>query len=1108
MAPKIESIKQVERMIYAFTLPGFPALNGYTKIGETKQNVQKRISQNLGTLPIPPQEEWFDYAKYKDGSGYFTDKDFHKYLENHHVERFADKREWFRIEPDAAHLMFWKFSAKKPDEKANREYELRDEQKKAVEAAKEYFTGGGNEFLFNCKPRFGKVLTTYELIIKMGLKKVLIVTNRPSISNSWVDDFFKFIAWQHDYKFVADTDAMKGNASVYTRNEYLQLLDLNNADAEEPGMIAFVSLQDLKGSSYFGGEYPKLKWVSELPFDLLIVDEAQEGVDTFRTDRAFLKINRKYTLYLSGTPFKALSTERYTSQQIYNWTYTDEQEAKSNWNKEEHNPYEDLPNMSMFTYQLSDMIKEKITADMSDEGNGFDVSFDLNEFFRTNDQGRFVYEDDVKKFLNTLTTGTKYPFSTEELRNELKHTIWYLNRVDSCKALYKLLKAHPVFKEYEIVVAAGDGLVDDLDANERYKEDRRSYNRVKKAIEENDKTITLTVGQLTVGITIPEWTGILMLCNCQSASSYIQAIFRTQNPYLYMENGKLYRKETSYVFDFDPARTLIVFEEFANNLNSTTAGGKGTTEQRKENIKKLLNFFPVIGEDSEGEMVELDAQAVLSIPRKLKSQEVVRRGFMSNYLFQNISGIFSAPEIVGKILNQMPAADQGKLQDRSNPVEDAGEIQLDENGEVEISNDIVIGTAQSLFSEKTYENMAAPAMEVFQDMNKTEDKTVEFVKQQMDVIVSSLVKQVEQTALSSVVAENPIKKAAEKQVVKQVTENVRREGDAVVADYTERINSAKADYETAMDNAVTNEEKDAAFKNYNEEAKKAADLLSAAAQELIQHTPQKQSEHVIESVKKKAAEEKKKTIEDDVRAHLRGFARTIPSFIMAYGDRNLRLDNFETYVEHDAFKEVSFISMEQFLFLRDGGDYADGEIGEKKHYDGHLFDETVFSDSVQEFLNKKDALANYFDESSTEDIFDYIPPQKTFLIFTPKWVASMMCDKLESENPGCFDDPDATFADLYMKSGLYITEIVKRLFRSEAIKAVYPDDKERIRHILTKQVYGIAPTRCIYLIATNYILGFDADMKEHTQNFAQADTAQAAKEGKLEEVVRKCFPSL
>ena len=262
---------------------------------------------------------------------------------------------------------------------------------------------------------------------------------------------------------------------------------------------------------------------------------------------------------------------------------------------------------------------------------------------------------------------------------------------------------------------------------------------------------------------------------------------------------------------------------------------------------------------------------------------------------------------------------------------------------------------------------------------------------------------------------------------------------------------------------------------------------------------------LVEQLERHKAEQEKRTVEEEVRAHLRGFSRTIPSFIMAYGDGNLTLANFDDYTEDDVFLEVTGITEDDFRFLRDGGEYENPETGEKEYFAGHLFDEVVFNDSIEVFWKKKEQLANYFDETLEEDIFDYIPPQKTNQIFTPRWGVVKMVDELEANNPGCFDDPNKTFADLYMKSGLYITEIVKRLYRSNAIKAAFPDDKERIRHILQKQVYGMAPTRIIYLIATNYILGFDKELKEETHNFVEADAAEAAKEGKLEELVEKWF---
>ena len=285
----------------------------------------------------------------------------------------------------------------------------------------------------------------------------------------------------------------------------------------------------------------------------------------------------------------------------------------------------------------------------------------------------------------------------------------------------------------------------------------------------------------------------------------------------------------------------------------------------------------------------------------------------------------------------------------------------------------------------------------------------------------------------------------------------------------------------------------------------ALKALTDSISETVKKTMQEKPQELVERLETKKAEDEKKSVEDEIRAHLRGFARTIPSFLMAYGDDNLTLANFDDYTEDDVFLAVTGITDDEFRFLRDGGDKLNPDTGLMEHYDGHLFDEGVFNDSVREFLRKRRELADYFDESKTEDIFDYIPPQKTNQIFTPRRVVKMMVDQLEENNPGCFDDPTKTFADLYMKSGLYITEIVKRLFHSDGLKAAFPDEKARIRHILQHQVYGMAPTRIIYLIATNYILGFDETLRSETHNFVQADAAEAAKQGTLQALVNEVF---
>ena len=237
---------------------------------------------------------------------------------------------------------------------------------------------------------------------------------------------------------------------------------------------------------------------------------------------------------------------------------------------------------------------------------------------------------------------------------------------------------------------------------------------------------------------------------------------------------------------------------------------------------------------------------------------------------------------------------------------------------------------------------------------------------------------------------------------------------------------------------------------------------------LMRQSPIK-SQNLIEQTTKtilKKAEEKKKTnVEDEIRSRLRGFSRSIPSFLMAYGAVETTLVNFDTSINDEVFKEVTGITLEQFRILRD---------------EFNFFDETVFNQSVQEFLNKRRELANYFDNDQEENIFDYIPPQKTNQIFTPRWVVKMMIDKMEAEDPEVFKQSDKTFADLYVKSGLYLTEITKRLYAG--LEEEIPDSNARIKHILEHQIYGFAPSEIILNITRNFIFGFDEKAKNINQS--------------------------
>ena len=1109
---KVKSTRPALPQIYAYTTPEIRRHDGWTKIGYTEQDVNVRIAQQTHTADVIAKLEWHGNATYEDTGEVFHDTDFHTYLRHLGIND-QPGTEWFEINPPNAKGRFHEFRENHGilDGLGASDYELRAEQEAAISKTLDYFQlHEQGEFLWNAKPRFGKTLATYDLCKRLPTpgkdgkaKRILVVTNRPAIANSWYDDYVKFVGTDSGWRFISSVDALAGKPYCISHDEYLHLA----GKGKLPNSIEFISLQDLKGSIEFGGHYDKLKYVAEYDYDLLVIDEAHEGVDTYKTDVAFDHIKRRNTLHLSGTPFKAIANDKFPEDAIYNWTYADEQQAKRDWkDPERRNPYENLPKLNMFTYQMSDIIEDEVAQGMQIDGVQTEYAFDLNEFFETKD-GRFVHHDDVKRFLDALTTQKKYPFSTPELRDELRHTFWMLNRVDSARALARMLRQHEVFKDYEIILAAGDGKIDDDEENEK------SFDKVRNAIAKAEKggegvktkTITLSVGQLTTGVTVPEWTGVLMLSNMKSPALYVQAAFRAQNPCLFNRNGKYLRKENAYVFDFDPARSLTVFEEYANDLYSGTACGGGDTDSRKQNVRRLLNFFPVIGEDEDGEMVELDAEQVLSIPRRIHSREVVRRGFMCDFLFQNISNIFHAPTEVIETLQQLEPYKAPK-EDLGVKAGTADELDLDENGEVSIPDEQVIGKSKDLFGDKVYGDIDDELNSVIDSIvsKKPENPEENFLANLQKAVSASVAEPLVEAAKQNYGSD--MKASQQKKVERKIKADVNNRINREYGDYNIEKNRIERDRAQALENAESQAEENQINQAHDERIEAARlnliDNLKQSRSEMVQSA----GETVVREIETAKKEAQKNSIENGIRDHLRGFSRTIPSFLMAYGDENTTLESFDSIIPDRVFKDVTSITVDQFRLLRDGGDVTDHETGEKEHFDGHLFDPVVFNDSVLEFIHLRGKLADYFDESHKEDIFDYVPPQKTNQIFTPRKVVVEMVDMLEQENPGCFDDPTHTFADLYMKSGMYITEIIKRLYNSKAMRRYFPDDHIRLAHILEHQVYGIAPTEIIYQIATHYILGYDNELGKglHT-HFAMADSAQLAKEGKLAEFVDKAF---
>ena len=1085
----IKPYEELDLKIYAYTLPEVPSHDGYIKVGDTNRNVKKRIFEQVGTAGLNPNILFEKIAKRSDGT-WFHDKELHRFFKQNGIPKndfnnYADEWFYFNGTPEKAEILTDKYIYRDYDDiqidESNSDYILRNEQRKAVKSTLDYYNSGQEpkEFLWNAKPRFGKTLTSYDFIRKINAKNVLIVTNRPAIANSWFDDFHKFIAWQETgMKFISETDSLKDKA--LSRDDFINYV--NSTDHKNPSQITFISLQDLKGAKFAGGVYEKLEWVGQLNWDLLIIDEAHEGVDTEKTDAAFDKIKRDFTLHLSGTPFKALANNKFNEEQIFNWSYVDEQEAKLNWDYAiGSNPYEDLPTLSLFTYQMGKMVEDQVSKGLTlDDDSNVDYTFDLNEFFRVKGNGRFEYEESVKKFLDNLSSG-KFPFSTERHRDELNHTFWLLPRVNSAKALEKLLKSHPVFKGYTIVLAAGDGVSLDNDfAFEEeldFRKNEKSFDKVKKAISENEKTITLSVGQLTTGVTIPEWSAVLMLNNIKSPSLYFQAAFRAQNPYEFVRDGKLYRKENAYIFDFAPERTLQLFDEFANNLSS---GGSKTSEERKKKIKELLNFFPVIGEDDEGNMHELDATEVLTIPAHITSIEVVKRGFMSNLLFTNIVGIFGGNSPFKEILDKIRPEKNKRLTDRrevniTNPM-------IDDEGNIDIPSDIVINGTKDIFGPAIYRVMETP--DIFEIPEST--------------TITNEIKDTLESGFSKLKETFSLNKTETDKVKSEVTLEIKDLVQKNIETYNSQVEEMNRYFSKEIQKAEeTHDEVKAEQLKTEHEEKKVK--ISQELTDNVNTEVSKTIEMAVEKQITKEEEKKKKSTEDDVRDHLRGFARTIPAFLMAYGNESTTLGNFEENIDESTFKELTGITIDEFRKLRDGFDYVDDD-GNNHKVPG-LFNEVVFNASIKEFFNIKNRLSNYFDETLTEDIFDYIPPQQTNQIFTPRKVVKLMVDLIEKRNPGIFSNYNAKFLDLYAKSGLYITEIVKRL--NKGLKKQIPNQEERIKWILENQVYAFAPSNIIYNIAKNYVFADFNDIS--SKNIVECDLTEYINNGNAEEKILESF---
>ena len=1065
---QIKTTKLIYPQIYAYTLPERVQNMGWQKIGYTEQmDVRKRIEQQVHTAGVNERYEllWSAPAFYLPHERHkgFKDYELHRYLVRNNIERSTDDqlgREWFYFDgtPERSKQLFDQFIKRAtptaPSDKVP--YTLRREQAQAVEQTLRYIQGNRTvdfampssraQYLWNAKPRFGKTLTTYDLIKRLGARNVLIVTNRPAIADSWYGDYRRFV---EGYYFISETGLIRDEAM--TRAEYLEIMD------QDKKQITFLSLQDLKGARVFGGKYDKLEWTADLGWDLLVIDEAHEGVDTRKTDKAFERIKRRFTLHLSGTPFKALADNKFASDQIFNWSYLDEQKAKEAELAagNEAGAHTDMPDLRLFNYKISEATVDTINEGVEINGKRVAPASDLNEFFRVGGNGKFIYEAEVLHFLDLLTTNEKYPFSTPELRNELKHTFWLVgNRVNSAKAMEKLLRQHPVFSQYKIVLAAGDGksLSDDDEVTEEMQDtarNERSIEKVRQAIAKHDKTITLSVGQLTTGVTVKEWSAVLMLSDIKQEALYTQAIFRAQNPYQYVDaQGELHRKQSAYVFDFSLARVLEVYDKFANSLNEVGATGKITEACRRENVGQLLNFFPVISEDDEGRMVELSAGDVLTLPKARMAVDVVKHRFITNLLFKDIGVVYNIPAEVMRLANKLSnTTDTGKVANKNRE-----DVQPDPDRGERTRRRINLNR-RAIFGEKIYGDQIE---QILDDARQSapNDFGRTFTDKVMDGAVEPLISKWVDTYSPS----------------KTDQAEMRR-------NYTGKIKQVAQEYSSS------------------DQAPADAKRLVEATADIIETDLLRD---MVDEREEAEYEREEKSDLDIIRSKLRTFTRAIPSFVMASSHPSeLNIDNIETVVNDDDFssfftdKEVlargEKFTKDDFRILRDGGDYE--ENGVTKHFDG-FFDKYVFNASIQEFAKKRRDLADYLRVDRREDIFSYIPPQRSNQIFTPRRVVNRMLDILEQYNPGVFSDPTLTFCDLYVKSGLYLAETAKRLFKG-LVNAI-PDENARIRHIFERQLYGFAPTRIIADIARNYVYG---SYPVSSDNLVQRDLTDDFKKG-------------
>lgn len=657
LAPKPEARPR----IYAYSIAD-KAHSGLLKVGQTTRDVKQRVAEQLKTAAIKNYSIELDEPAERDDGGIFTDHEVRAALVKKGLEN--PELEWVRCSVADVRTVLTELRTGQRFTGSHHEtFPMRREQVDAVQATHAYFLSRWAEdrhavprFLWNAKMRFGKTFTTYQLARKLGAKRVLVVTFKPAVEDAWQTDLenhVDFDGWQY---------LSRSSGS-----------DPTQIDRSKP-VVYFGSFQDLLGRDSAGNIKPRNEWLHTVNWDLVVFDEyhfgawretAKElfegeeeavakketkleyaaGLEDVNEDLAvlseqevdFLPITTRAYLYLSGTPFKALATGEFIEEQIFNWTYTDEQRAKEAFARTQpgqRNPYGALPQMRLLTYQMPDELLAIASGGEFDE-------FDLNEFFTATGVGlaaQFKYKDDVQKWLDIirgsyaqksvehLKMGTRppFPYSDVRLLPYLQHAFWFLPDVASCHAMGNLLaEKHNVFwYDYEVVIAAGASAGIGLDA----------LPPVRKAIGSGfeTKTITLSCGKLTTGVTVPQWSSILMLRNLKSPETYFQAAFRVQSPWSIKNpngddpNQEEVLKPVCFVFDFAPTRALRQISEYGIGL--------APNEPNPENaVKDLVSFLPVLAYDG-ANMTQIDAGGILDIAMAGTSATLLARKWESALL--------------------------------------------------------------------------------------------------------------------------------------------------------------------------------------------------------------------------------------------------------------------------------------------------------------------------------------------------------------------------------------------------------------------------------------------------------------------------------------------